>query len=177
MVTNPLAKAGDLGSIPLSREDPLEEEMATLLQYSCLENPMDRGAWRATVYWSIKESDVTERLSMHAWEDILEETSCMGRNDLSGCQQWGILLCLSYPVVAGQPCLMAALGRATSWFPPRGPSSLSPSHWIPLVIPTSLIQPGAGGYKAPVEGTVAGRAVPWESYRKKQTNSVVRQDF
>ena len=30
----------------LGWEDPLEEGMATL-QYSCLENPMDRGAWRA----------------------------------------------------------------------------------------------------------------------------------
>ena len=29
----------------LGWEDPLEKEMATLLQYSCLENPMDRGAW------------------------------------------------------------------------------------------------------------------------------------
>ena len=29
----------------LSREDPLEKEMANPLQYSCLENPMDRGAW------------------------------------------------------------------------------------------------------------------------------------
>ena len=29
------------------------------LQYSCLENPMDRGAWQATVY-SITESDMTE---------------------------------------------------------------------------------------------------------------------
>ena len=28
----------------LGQEDPLEEGMATLLQYSCLENPMDRGA-------------------------------------------------------------------------------------------------------------------------------------
>ena len=32
----------------LSWEDSLEEEMPT--QYSCLENPMDRGAWRATVH-------------------------------------------------------------------------------------------------------------------------------
>ena len=32
----------------LGWEDPLEEGMATL-QYSCLENPMDRGAWRARV--------------------------------------------------------------------------------------------------------------------------------
>ena len=34
---------------PLSREDPLEEEMANPGQYSCLGNPMDRGAWWAPV--------------------------------------------------------------------------------------------------------------------------------
>ena len=33
----------------LGQKDPLEEEMANPLQYSCLENPTDRGAWRATV--------------------------------------------------------------------------------------------------------------------------------
>ena len=31
-------------------EDPLEEGMGNPLQYSCLENPMDRGAWQATVH-------------------------------------------------------------------------------------------------------------------------------
>ena len=35
---------------PLSQEDPLEEAMANSLQYSCLEKPMDRGAWWATVH-------------------------------------------------------------------------------------------------------------------------------
>ena len=34
----------------LGWEDPLEEEMATLLQYSCLQNFMDRGAWWVTVH-------------------------------------------------------------------------------------------------------------------------------
>ena len=29
----------------LGREDPLEKEMVTQLQYSCLENPMDGEAW------------------------------------------------------------------------------------------------------------------------------------
>ena len=33
----------------LGREDPLEEENGNPLRYSCLENPMDRGAWGATV--------------------------------------------------------------------------------------------------------------------------------
>ena len=32
----------------LGWEDPLEKEMAH--QYSCLENPLDRGAWHATVH-------------------------------------------------------------------------------------------------------------------------------
>ena len=41
--------AGDLGSIPgLGRS--LGEENGNPLQYSCLENPMDRGAWRGTVH-------------------------------------------------------------------------------------------------------------------------------
>ena len=35
------------------------------LQYSCLENPMDQGACRATVHGGRKESDMTERLHFH----------------------------------------------------------------------------------------------------------------
>ena len=34
----------------LGCEDPLEKGMASPHQYSCLENPMDRGAWRATIH-------------------------------------------------------------------------------------------------------------------------------
>ena len=34
----------------LGQEDPLEKEMAPPLQYSCLENPLNRGAWQATVH-------------------------------------------------------------------------------------------------------------------------------
>ena len=39
----------------LGQEDPLEEGNGNPLQYSCLENPKDRGAWRATVYGVTKE--------------------------------------------------------------------------------------------------------------------------
>ena len=48
VVKNLPANAGDVDSIP----DPgrsLEEGDGNLLQYSCLGNPMDRGAWWATV--------------------------------------------------------------------------------------------------------------------------------
>ena len=41
--------AGDLGLIPGSGRGP-EEGNGDPLQYSCLENPMDRGAWQTTVH-------------------------------------------------------------------------------------------------------------------------------
>ena len=36
-------------ALSLGREDPLEKRNGNPLQYSCLENPMGRGAWQATV--------------------------------------------------------------------------------------------------------------------------------
>ena len=52
MVKNPPANAGDLrdaGLIPGSRRSP-EGGHGNPLQYSSLENPMDRGAWPATAH-------------------------------------------------------------------------------------------------------------------------------
>ena len=45
---------------PLGQEDPLKEGMATHAQYSCLENPMDRGTWRDTVLGVVKESFIKD---------------------------------------------------------------------------------------------------------------------
>ena len=50
----------------LGREDPLEEGMANPLQYSCLENPKDRGAWWATVHGVAKSQTWLKWLSTHA---------------------------------------------------------------------------------------------------------------
>ena len=49
--------AGDLGSIPWLGRSPGERN-GNPLQYSRLENPMDRGAWWATVH-GLQESDTT----------------------------------------------------------------------------------------------------------------------
>ena len=55
VVKNPLANAGDVGSIPdLGRS--LGEGNGDPLEYSCLGNPMGRGAWWAAVHGVAKES-------------------------------------------------------------------------------------------------------------------------
>ena len=49
VVKNSPANAGDMGSIPGSGRSPGEGN-GYLLQYSCLQNPMDREAWRAIIH-------------------------------------------------------------------------------------------------------------------------------
>ena len=62
MVKNPPANAGDVrdvGSIPRSGRSP-GGEYSNPLQYSCLKNLVDRGAWWVTAQGGSKESNTTE---------------------------------------------------------------------------------------------------------------------
>ena len=56
---------GDLGSIPGSGRSPRGGN-GNPLQYSCLENPMDREAWRVTVQWVAQIWTRLKQLNMHA---------------------------------------------------------------------------------------------------------------
>ena len=68
----------------LGREDPLGEGNGHSLQYSCLENPKDRGAcWGIYSPYGHKESDITEQLtlSLHfqgpPWQSNCYDSSCL----------------------------------------------------------------------------------------------------
>ena len=64
MVKNPPANAGDQGAISGSGRAPGGGH-GNPLQYSCLENPMDRGAWQAIVHRVAKSRTQLKRLGTH----------------------------------------------------------------------------------------------------------------
>ena len=69
VVKSLLATAGDArdaGLIPGSGRSPGGGH-GNPLQYSCLENPMDRGAWWATVHRVVKSRTRLKQLNMHAY--------------------------------------------------------------------------------------------------------------
>ena len=73
VVKNPSTNAEDAGLIPRLGRSPGGGN-GKPLQYSCLENPMNRGAWWATVH-RVAESDMTELLSTHLWFQGVELVS------------------------------------------------------------------------------------------------------
>ena len=69
VVKNPPAHAGAIREMDWIPRSGGSLEEGNPLQYSCLENPMDRGAWRATVHRVEKSLTQLKRLSMHACTD------------------------------------------------------------------------------------------------------------
>ena len=74
MVKNPPANAGDkrdAGSVPRLGRSPGGGH-GNPLQYSCLGNPMDRGAWWATVHGVTKSWTRLKGLSILTYEETVE---------------------------------------------------------------------------------------------------------
>ena len=65
MVKNLPVNEGDVGSIPGSRRFPGEGN-GNPLQYSCLENLMDRGTWQAIVHGATREWNMTYQLNKNS---------------------------------------------------------------------------------------------------------------
>ena len=76
--------SGDVGLIPGSGKS-FEKRHGNPLQYSCLENPMDRGAWQANGPWGHKESDTTEQPTLSLCSVLPNhENVCHTRNKNRG---------------------------------------------------------------------------------------------
>ena len=106
--------AGDTGSITGVRRS-LGGEHGNLLQYSCLENPMDRGAWQAAVHGVAKSWTWLKWLS--TWQNRLNKRRKRERAGGSGAQRVGggiwwseVIPCSSQPLPS-----FHLLGRFGDW--------------------------------------------------------------
>ena len=93
VVKNPLANAGGIRvsvSIPELGRSPGGGH-GKPLQYSCLDNPMDRGAWWAAVHWIAKTWTRLKQLSMHTCIERIQLLTVMLQSELF---HW-VFICLS----------------------------------------------------------------------------------
>ena len=79
--------ARDVGSIPGSRRSP-GGGRGNLLQYPCLENSRDRGAWWAIVHGVSKSQTRLERISVPASSGAIRSDSHFQRISLLPCAGW-----------------------------------------------------------------------------------------
>ena len=81
----PACNAGDRDSISRSGRSPGEGH-GNPLQYSCLENPLDRGAWQATIHRVTQSQTQLKQLSVHSmrWQ-------CLETFEVVTARGWRIL--------------------------------------------------------------------------------------
>ena len=128
-----------MGSIPGSGRSPGEGN-GDSLQYSCLENPMDRGAWWATVHIIPKSrtrlSDFTFTFTFHSYCNLsqvlaLSLTFCKVRTSSSfSIPLWSVVS--TVPASQGSRLLFQSDGRS------KVPSIVTENRWRSIIVETSL---------------------------------------
>ena len=110
----PACNAGDLGSMPGSGRSPGGGN-GTPLQYSCLENPVDRGAWGATVHGVAQG-----RAGLSDWAACTGVTQCLLENKNS-TEQLVLTRCLGFLSWVLHTHRLCSTGKAAS--PPQAEGS------------------------------------------------------
>ena len=105
----PVCNAGDTYLIPESGRSPGEGN-GNPLQYSCLENPMDREAWWATVH-EVTESDMTQQLNSNNKQKFLHTQKKSEVCQSLSCVQ----LLLAPQTIACQAPLSMRFSRQEYW--------------------------------------------------------------
>ena len=120
------------------------------LQYSCLENPMDRGAWWATVPWGRQELDTTERLSISPYlphislayipHKFFYINTCKWNFDFIKCISPGNLVMIIRNPPPPRPRMPYNLQNLSSltrdWAQAPAVKAKSPNHWTTRVFPS-----------------------------------------
>ena len=91
------------------------EGSGNTLQYSCLENPRDRGAWWAAVHRVAQSRTQLKWLSMHAWEKKMATHSSILAWRIPGTEEPDGLLSMGSPRVRHDWSDLAAAATATTY--------------------------------------------------------------
>ena len=145
VIKNPPASAEDIRDAGLTPElgrspggrHGRGREKRNPLQYSCLENPMDRGAWWATVHGVAKSWTWLKQLSMHTRVDELGSLIINVINEKTSPQDMVIvifIMCTIY-VSCAEQSVKFCVQYVISPFPHL---SLDPFPFFPLFLPSLL---------------------------------------
>jgi len=163
VVKNPPASVGDIrdmGSIlKLGRSPGVGN--GNPLQYSCLENPMDRRAWGPTVHRVAEESDRTEQLTNNfVWRSSAPLLSAAPLVHLPGLQSWVCARARAHTHTHTHT--HTSTTKALSKYPPRRSASLSytrvwqPFHYLHIQTYLSVHNTSGAEMREQWKGTVVG---------------------
>ena len=124
----PPANTGDTGSIPGSGRSPGDGN-GNPLRYTCLENPMERGAWWATVH-GVTETDTMEPAHACAHTCLWKTRKKLVETKAKSCLKSVVVFCCPPPGACMVPSRDKKWGRRRGQRETEGELNLSLLAWV-----------------------------------------------